>query len=93
MEPQAFAILSTLASVLLAINAYFVKQLVDSINETKISVAVLIQQNSTKDTELKRVNSDIAELKALNKTLSHRLVACEVHLQIKQMKNEGEIII
>lgn len=93
MEPQVLAILSTLASVLLAINAYFIKQLVDSINETKISVAVLIQQNTATSSEIKRINSDVAELKNFAKTISHRTLQCEMILKLKEMKANGEVII
>lgn len=90
MPAETLAVVGTLLTMILGINAYFIKQLVDNINDTKINVAILVTQNTSRDAELIRINGEINELKIFDRTMSHRVVSLEVQNQVRNIKNEEE---
>tara|TARA_R110000787_G_scaffold5686_6_gene20543 strand:- start:5972 stop:6229 length:258 start_codon:yes stop_codon:yes gene_type:complete len=67
MSSEFLAIIGAFISLLLMVNAFFIKDLVKSINEVKLELARLVEKHdSTSD----KVNSNIEDIKDLYKTLN-----------------------
>jgi hypothetical protein len=53
----------TFISVALAVNGYFIKSLLESLNQVKIQTAQLIERSDSKEVRLKAVEEDIRILR------------------------------
>lgn len=84
------SIIGSVIIILLSVNAYFIKQLVSIIFDTKTAVAVIHGDLKNKDTQVKRIDLEMNELKVLYRSLSHRLVAVETLIKLKSMREEDD---
>ena len=56
------SVLSVLATILLACNAYFIKGLLDSLNQVRIQTAILIERSGSSDEKIKDLEANQKEI-------------------------------
>ena len=67
MSLEILAVVGTFISIGLAINAFFIKQLVDSINQVKIQTALLIQRSEYTENRIEKFDTHLVDIfKRLN---------------------------
>lgn len=67
MTPEILGIVGAFVALALSVNAYFIKQLVDSINQVKIQTAILIKESTYTDRRLNDIEVNQKEIfKRLN---------------------------
>ena len=62
MTPELLAIIGGFVALGLSVNAYFIKQLVDSLNQVKIQTAILLERDSGKEKRLGAIEHNQREI-------------------------------
>lgn len=71
----------------LTINAYFIKEMLGSLNQVKLQTAVLIEKSSSKETRLNKVERDIKEIRLKH----HDLVTSIIELKFAGTTPDGKL--
>jgi cell division protein FtsB len=62
ISPEVLAVIGSMIIILLGLNAFFIKELLDSLNQVKLQTAILIEKSTHSD---KRMDSNDDRLDAL----------------------------
>jgi hypothetical protein len=85
MTPEILAVIGGLVTLGLTINAFFIKSLVDSVNDVKILTATLVQKSLTSEKDIAANTEKIEMLR----TRTHDL-GVEVHRILLKMELENK---
>lgn len=86
ITPELLGVLGFIVTLLLGLNAYFIKELVDSINQVKIQTATLIENNSNTKDRLQSVEDDLEMIRARLHTLGNETQKHFLDLEVKIAK-------
>lgn len=76
-------IIGTMAIIALSVNAFFVKSLLDSLNQVKIQTGILIEKSTSSDSRLIYLEKEVMLLRQRNHDIVNELGIRIVKLEMK----------